>query len=162
MIRVWDLLHCARKYQRKFLILQKVYKLLDCWSLGDGLSFVWSFGVIVWYFDSRAECRSGDTDTDKWNVLLLFGYAFRDCLLPFWSLKTIQVAKNSDPLWDRCYYFYLYQDAAAMIPMAVSPPAKVPPIAAASANIPNILCSSYYGHIILHRVLQNPCKDLCF
>lgn len=49
-----------------------------------------------------------------------------------------------------------------MIPMAVSPPAKVPPIAAASANIPNILCSSYYGHIILYRVLQNPCKDLCF
>ena len=69
---------------------------------------------------------------------------FRDCLLPFWSLKTIQVAKNSDPLWDRCYYFYLYQDAAAMIPMTVSPPTKVPPIAAASANIPNILFSPFF------------------
>ena len=75
-----------------------------------------------------------------------------------------------------------------MIPMAVSPPTKVPPIAAAaSANIPNILCSPFfdvdhrqllldlqafvnlvlvcsscYGHIIVHRELRNPCKDLCF
>lgn len=32
-----------------------------------------------------------------------------------------------------------------MIPMAVSPPTKVPPIAAAaSANIPNILCSPFF------------------
>ena len=31
-----------------------------------------------------------------------------------------------------------------MIPMAVSPPTKVPLIAAASANIPNILCSPFF------------------